>query len=301
MVTFLSTLYVDCALVRRGGGEYTGCGDLKLATRFSIDPSHLCILLILFYMTNLMILRCKPLGMSLAASFPTLFARPSIWSIGLLIILLKNRNRLRPFTLINNLHHREGRCPDRAAILHLRATLLSYCENAPRPILPVLKPTRIIPILIIILAPHILPDPHPSIHNVCNDVHMLLEHEKVLGPWRVLRSTDIREMLDGKRRGHQVGMVDGEGELLERAGKVQVEGIVWSERWPRLGWLRLGLGHDADDCVAYILELVLLGEGECEVASRDGYVVGILKKSSGQVTINEKKQISRTQGDTYCG
>ena len=127
---------------------------------------------------------------------------------------------------------------------------------------------------------------------------MLLEHEKMVDPWGVLRSTNIRELFDGERRGHQVGMVHGEGELLERAGKVQVERIVWSERWLRLGRLRLGLGHDAYDCIAYILELVLLGEGECKVASWDRDVVRILKKSSGQVPINGTNQF---EGNTYCG
>ena len=131
-------------------------------------------------------------------------------------------------------------------IPHYGTTPLGYCENAPRPILPVELPARIRIILIIIRASHTtLPNPHPSTHNIGNDVHTLLEHEKVVGPRRVLRSTDIRKMFDGERGRHQIGMVHGESELLERAGKVQVEWIVRSERWPRLEWLRLGLGHYA--------------------------------------------------------
>jgi hypothetical protein len=65
-------------------------------------------------------------------------------------------------------------------------------------------------------------------------------------------------------------MVHCEGELLERLGKVEVKWVVWSERWPRLGWLRLGSGHDSYDCVSDVLELVLFSEGESEIVGRDG-------------------------------
>ena len=82
-------------------------------------------------------------------------------------------------------------------------TSLCYCKNTPRPILPVLNTARIVPVQTILWASHvILPNPHPSIHNMSNDVHMLLEHEKVVGPRCVIRSTDIREMFDGERRRH---------------------------------------------------------------------------------------------------
>jgi hypothetical protein len=117
-----------------------------------------------------------------------------------------------------------------------------------------------------------------------NDVHMLLEQEKMVGRWRIFRSTDIREMFDGERGRHQIRMVHSEEELLERAGKVKVKWIVGSERWPRLGWLSLGFGHDAHDCVSDIIKLVFFCEGECEVVRLDGYVGGVLKKTRGQVT-----------------